>query len=202
MNIYLDSSDINQVKKFLPIIDGITTNPLILEREGGDVFELAELIFPRPISIEVCGDMKKEALKYHKVPNAVIKVPLLSPDGSDNINLIRGLSDLVKINCTALFTTSQAVIAERAGAKYVSIFAGRIDDEGGDYIQIIDECMRLLTSAELIAGSIRTVGMALDCLKLADIVTIPPNILNKMVTHQNSLRTVRDFEEANSRLSK
>lgn len=204
MKIFLDTSNIDFIKHWLPVIDGVTTNPAILEREGGNLIDLSNLINPKPISIEVCGDMEKEVKSWSKINNAVIKIPLINPDGKDNLLLIYKLaSEGIKINCTALFNVSQCLLSERAGAKYVSLFAGRIDDEGGNFPQVIRECKQYLKSAELIVGSIRTVGMVLDSFNAgADIVTIPTNILEKMVTHQNSIRTVREFEDAHTRLSK
>ena len=191
-----------EVFEWIHVIDGVTTNPGILEKQGGNLFELAEMINPKPISIEACGDFVTEAKYWHNlIPNAVIKIPLLKPDGNNNIRVMRDLiEEGIKINCTALFSLSQVILAEKAGADYVSLFAGRIDDEGGDSKSIINDCMDYLTTSELIVGSIRTVGNVLDSIR-ADIITIPPPILNKMVTHCRSLETVKEFEDAHNRIS-
>jgi transaldolase len=209
MKIFLDSADINQVKKWLPVISGVTTNPSILEKDKGDVIKISKLISPMPISVEACGDFETDAYYWSgMIPNSNIKIPLLGIDGSSNIGLIKRLSDAgIPINCTALFSLSQIILAQKAGAKYVSLFAGRVDDEGGDSYSIIRDSMNYLEGilgehrAELIVGSIRTVGNVLDAIRAgADIVTIPPPILEKMMSHEYSLKTVRQFEEAYGRI--
>ncbi len=206
MKIFLDSSKIEEVEKWDSVIEGVTTNPTILKKDGGcDIKALCERVAPRPVSIEACGNILDDALEYKKIPNAVVKVPLLTPGGKDNLGLIKFLvsEEKVKVNCTALFNLSQVVLATMAGAQYVSIFLGRIDDEGMDYSAIIADCSDFLVEydTELIVGSIRTVGNALDAIRAgADIVTIPPNILEKMVMHRFSLDTVRMFEEDGRKL--
>jgi len=101
---------------------------------------------------------------------------------------------------------SQVILATQLGVRYVSVFAGRIDDEGGDYKKVISDCVDFLDddeTTELIVGSVRTVGNVLDSFRAkAHIVTITPPILEKMLKHENSLRTVREFEEAHRKLSK
>ena len=209
MRIFLDSSNREKVQKWLPVIAGITTNPSILKREGGDIKELADLIFPFPISVEAGGDFVTDARKYAKIPNVVVKVPLLATSGGDNIKIIRQLIDEgIAINCTALMSLSQVIIATQLGVRFVSIFAGRIDDEGGDYFRIIRDCVEFLDDdpgggTELIVGSMRTVGNVLDAIRAkAHIVTVTPPILEKMIMHRYSLETVRKFEEDYRNLSK
>jgi len=208
MRIFLDSGNVQEVNKWRPVISGITTNPLILEKDGGDIYELAKAIAPDPICIEACGDYVTDADTWTRdIRNAVIKIPLLRPDGSDNINLISALVKRgIVINCTALMSLSQVILAERTGARYVSLFAGRIDDEGGDYYSVIAKAVKYLddqvVNTELIVGSVRTVGNVLDAIEAGThIVTIPPAILEKMVKHEYSLKTVRQFEDAYTRIS-
>jgi len=100
-----------------------------------------------------------------------------------------------------MLSLSQIILASKAGAKYVSLFAGRIDDEGGDYKEVVKDCITYLDTnffdkgCELIVGSLRTVGNVLDCIKVgAHIVTVPPPILQKMITHQYSIFTSIQFE--------
>ncbi len=211
MKIFLDSADISQVKRWLPVISGVTTNPSILEKDKGDLIEIAKLISPMPLSVEACEDFSEDAHYWSgMIHNAVIKIPLLGVDGSNNIPLIQKLSGLgVLVNCTALFSLSQIILAEKAGAKYVSLFAGRVDDEGGNFYSMIEDSMKYLKStsrehrAELIVGSIRTVGNVLEATRAgADIITIPPPILAKMANHEYSLKTVREFESAYGRILK
>lgn len=208
MKLFLDSSKIEEVKRWLPVISGVTTNPAILKREGGDIKELAAIINPLPISVEACGDFLTDAQYYAgMIPNVVVKVPLITTSGGSNIDVIYELINKgIEVNCTALMSLSQVILAAQLGVRYVSVFAGRIDDEGGDYKKVISDCVDFLDddeTTELIVGSVRTVGNVLDSFRAkAHIVTITPPILEKMLKHENSLRTVREFEEAHRKLSK
>jgi len=100
---------------------------------------------------------------------------------------------------------AQVILAAKAGARYVSLFAGRVEDEGGDSSQMIADCVDFLNNeelaTELIVGSIRTVGNVLDAVRAgAHIITIPPPILEKMLLHRYSLETVQQFEKAHGQL--
>ncbi len=202
MKIFLDSSKVSEAEKWMSVIDGATTNPSILLKEGTkDIYEFCKMMNPKPVSIEVCGDFLYKARKYNKeVPNAVIKIPLLTTDGGNNLKIISQLSrEGIFINCTALLSLSQVILATKTGARYVSLFAGRVEDEGGDSPDMIADCVDFLkeedTETELIVGSIRTVGNVLDAVRAgAHIVTIPPDILGKMLMHRYSLDTVKQFE--------
>lgn len=207
MKIFLDSSKTEEAKRWTPVIEGATTNPSILLRDGSDIYEFATVMDPKPVSIEACGDFVTDARHYSRnVPNAVIKIPLLKPDGKDNLDIIFGLSqEGLKINCTTLMSLSQVVLATKAGARYVSLFAGRVEDEGGDSMGMIADCVGFLDGeyceTELIVGSIRTIGNVLDAVKVgAHIITVPPAILEKMLMHRYSLDTVRQFEDAHNKL--
>ncbi|GAH03321.1 unnamed protein product, partial [marine sediment metagenome] len=150
-----------------------------------------------------------DALGYAgMIPNVVVKIPLITTSGSPNIEVIDTLvKEGIDINCTALMSVSQVILATQLGVRYVSIFAGRIDDEGGDYYRVIRDCVDFLDDddggTELIVGSIRTIGNVLDAVRArAHIVTVTPAILDKMVMHRYSLETVRQFEEASKSLPK
>lgn len=209
MKIFLDSSKIEEAKKWSPIIDGATTNPSILLKDGGDIHEFCRYMDPKPVSIEACGDFQYDARKYsQEIPNAVIKVPLLNTEGGDNLWIIKTLSEEgIQVNCTALMSMSQVILATKAGARYASLFLGRIDDEGGYYQQAISDSVRWLRGweyeTELIVGSVRSVGQVLDAVNAgAHIITIPPLILGKMVLHRFSLETVRQFETDHQAMAK
>ena len=211
MRLFLDSSKLSEVEKWSSVIDGVTTNPSILLKDGGcDIVKLAKSLDPKPVSIEATGDFVTEAKQYAKLAsNIVIKIPLLSHiRGQDNMKLIKQLSDGgIKINCTALMSLSQVVLATKCGARYVSLFAGRIEDEGGCSSSVIEDCMKFIQYEgfrgekknawypELIVGSIRTVGNVMDAVNAgASILTITPDVLSKMLMHRYSLETVQDFE--------
>ena len=146
MKIFLDSSKISEAKRWSTVIEGATTNPTILLKDGSNIYEFARIMAPKPVSVEACGNFLTDALKYStEIPNAVIKVPLLKPDGGNNMDIIRQLSDEgISINCTALMSLSQVILATKCGARYVSLFAGRVDDEGGNSTSMIEDCVSFL----------------------------------------------------------
>ena len=206
--LYLDTSNLDQIKSWSPVISGVTTNPSILKNEGGDLVEICKYMSNRHVSVESGRDFLSEAKELYKWlsphnPNIAIKVPFLDTEGTPNIHIIRALTDSgISVNCTAMLSLSQIILASKAGAKYVSLFAGRIDDEGGNYKQVIKDCIQYLDSnyfdkgCELIVGSVRTVGNVLDSVNAgAHIVTITPAVLQKMVTHKYSLFTSNQFED-------
>ena len=209
MKLYLDSSKPEEVKRWLPVIDGVTTNPSILLKEGGSIEEVLKLVSSKPVSIEACGDFITDARKYSLLAsNVVIKVPLLRPGKGDNLQLIADLvKSGIKINCTALFSLPQVILASKVGAQYVSLFIGRIDDEGNDVYSAIKECTKYLryerVPSQLILGSIRTVSHVVMASSLGvDIVTVSPSILGKMLEHKFSRATVEQFESDSKKISR
>lgn len=205
MEFFLDSGSKAEYEKWKSVVVGVTTNPSIVLKDGCDIKSFCKLVAPKVVSVEASGDFEAEALKYAaSISNAVIKVPLLRPDGGHNLAIIEKLeSQDIKVNCTALFSMAQVMLGARSGASYLSIFAGRIDDEGGEWLTIVNDCVQWLLKekimSEIIVGSIRTVGQVLNCANLEfppGYVTVPPAILEKMVTHSYSLETVRQFESA------
>ena len=212
MNFLLDSGSKSEYQKWRSVVSGVTTNPSIVLRDGctniEGLKELCELVHPDKVSIEISFtdiDAEKMARQYSDmIPNVVIKVPLLHPLGGNNLDIISSLeADNIPVNCTALFNLSQVIMGAKSGASYLSVFAGRIDDEGGEWIDVVNDCSRWVLneglSCKLIVGSLRTVGQVLDCANMEfspDYVTVPPSILEKMCSHHYSLETVRQFEEA------
>jgi len=209
MKIFLDTAKADEIRKWKSVISGVTTNPTILLKDGGSINDLYREVGELPISLEACGDFRTDAIRYScELPGCNIKIPLLKPEGGNNLDLIAELTDSnIDINCTALFSLSQVILATKAGARYVSLFYGRIADEGGSPGSIISDCIEFLltedTDTELIVGNVRGVADVLDStVNGADIVTIPPAILEKMVKHSYSLDTVRMFERDNAALVK
>ncbi len=212
--IFLDTSNMDQIRRWRHIIEGVTTNPSILKKEGRDLFGICEIMGPNPVSVEAGGDLRCEAKKLwdwlSSETTLAIKIPFLKPNGEDNLQVICDLvRDGLVINCTAIMSLSQVVLATKAGARYVSIFAGRIDDEGGEFSRVVEESQNYIEtqglntlfrgeefpSCELIVGSLRSVGMVLDCIRVdADIVTVSPEILFKMTQHARGRETSEQFE--------
>ena len=205
--IFLDSSNSDLMKHWKSVISGVTTNPSILKKEGGDLEEICRYMANKHVSVESGGDLLQQAEHLWNWlsplnPALTIKIPFLDTEGHHNLNIVSTLSEKgIPVNCTAMLSLSQIILASKAGAKYVSLFAGRIDDEGGDYKEVVKDCVTYLDNnffdkgCELIVGSVRTVGNVLDCIKVgAHIITVPPPVLQKMITHQYSIFTSNQFE--------
>lgn len=223
MQIYLDSADRKEIEKWSAqgIVDGVTTNPSILFKDG--VFDLedgarslARLLGDRPLSVEVTSDDPAEMLVQGRAiarcaPNIVVKIPVTNARGESCLGVINALSkDAIAVNTTAILSFNQALLAAKAGAAYVSIFAGRIADEGNDPCVVIRNTRAWLDeweyTAKIIVGSIRTVmDIQSAALAGAHIITIPPQFLPKMVDHRYTRETVlqfnRDAERALAQMS-
>ena len=195
------------MKHWKSVISGVTTNPSILKKEGGDLEEICRYMANKHVSVESGGDLLQQAeVLWNWLspmnPALTVKIPFLDINGDHNLDIISELTEKgIPVNCTAMLSLSQIILASKAGAKYVSLFAGRIDDEGGDYKEVVKDCVTYLDNnffdkgCELIVGSVRTVGNVLDCIKVgAHIITVPPPVLQKMITHQYSIFTSNQFE--------
>ena len=197
MKLFLDTADTDAIKENFStnLIDGITTNPTLIRKSGRDpedVYqELIELGVP-DISMEVVGDyttMYEEGLRLARKfgkDQATIKVPC-TPDG---LKVCKELSrELINVNVTLIFSPAQAILSAKAGAKYVSPFAGRLDDNSFSGIELVENISDIYTiqgikKTEILAASIRDVKTVSDSFAAgADIVTLPPSVFKKMYNH-------------------
>jgi transaldolase len=213
MKIFLDTADRAAIERWLAsgIVDGVTTNPSIMRQEGvRDIEEgakaLARLIGARPLSVEVTtndlGTMLDQARTFATwAPNIVVKIPVINEAGEPCLEVIHRLeTEGVRVNTTAILSLGQFVLAAKAGATYLSIFAGRISDEGGDAGAVIETARTWLRRwndrAQVIVGSLRQVlDLNLAARTGADILTIPPPLLARWLEHRYSRETVRQFIE-------
>ena len=195
MKIFIDTANVNEIKEAATwgILDGVTTNPSLIAKEGRDLKEVIEeicSIVDGPISAEVisleCDKMVEEALelvKLHK--NIVIKIPMCI----EGLKAVKILTEKnIKTNVTIIFSSQQALLAAKAGATYVSPFVGRLDDIGMVGTNLIDEVSAIFKNhsikTEIIAASIRNPIHASECaIAGADIATIPFNVLKQMAKH-------------------
>ena len=200
MKIFVDTADLDEIKELASwgIIDGVTTNPTLVAKTGKTFNEIIEEIFKivdGPISLEVVSekadDMVKEAKqlvnkvnqKYRK--NVAIKIPM-TPEG---LKAVKKLSrEGIKTNVTLVFSANQALLAAKAGATFVSPFIGRLDDIGQEGMQIIEEIMEIFCNYDIetkvIVASIRHPIHVIQAARIgADIATVPPQIIRKMVKH-------------------
>jgi transaldolase len=213
VQIFLDSADYKEIEKWLRqgVVDGLTTNPSIMLKDK--VYDLEEgarslcsLLSPRPVSVEVTTDDPKEMLHQARTfacwaENVVVKIPVVNAGGESCLGVINALSrEGIAVNTTAILSFNQAILAAKAGATYVSIFAGRIADEGNDPGVVVRNVRTWLTewgsSSRIIVGSIRTVmDIQNAALAGAHIITIPPQFLPKMIDHKYTRETVKQFNQ-------
>lgn len=211
MQVFIDSADQKQIAHWLEqgVVDGVTTNPSIMFKDGVAEIEegvrrLAAMLGDLPLSVEVTTNdratMLEEARQFASwARNIVVKVPVINEYGESCLGVIHRLSqEGIAINSTAILSFNQAILAAKAGATYVSIFAGRVADEGNDPAVVIHNVRRWLDdwglSTRIIVGSIRTVmDIQNAALAGAHIITIPPQFLPKMVDHRYTRETVRQF---------
>jgi transaldolase len=200
MKLFIDTADLQEIKEIASwgILDGVTTNPTLLAKSGRSLQEVIDDIFELvdgPISLEVisekANDMVKEAKsivskipqKYRK--NVAIKIPMTS----EGLQAVRTLSkEGIQTNVTLIFSANQALLAAKAGASFVSPFIGRLDDNGQEGMQVIEEIMDIFCNydiqTEVIVASIRHPIHVIEAARLgADIATVPPNVLRKMIKH-------------------
>ncbi|MCK5057534.1 MAG: fructose-6-phosphate aldolase [Candidatus Aminicenantes bacterium] len=195
MKIFLDTANLEELKTGVAygVIDGATTNPSLIAKENRGflplIKEVLEIV-PGPVSVEVtatsAGEMVEEAKKYAEISkNVVIKVPI----NLEGLKVVKTLSDLeIKTNVTLIFSSSQALLAAKAGATYVSPFVGRIDDISGDGMELVEQIVRIYENysipTEIIVASVRHPLHFVQAAMIgADIATIPFSTLTKLLNH-------------------
>ena len=195
MKIFLDTANIESIKKFndMGLLDGITTNPSLLSKEGGNPKDgMAEItkIIKGDVSLEVVSTdyagMIEEGRKLREYgENVVVKVPI-TPDG---LKACKSLSsEGTPVNVTLVFSPNQALLAAKSGAKYVSPFIGRLDDIGQNGMHLIKEIKEIFSNynlgTEILVASVRHPIHVVEAAKIgADVVTLPPAVLDKMLHH-------------------
>lgn len=195
MKLFMDGSDIEKIRKFseLGLIDGVTTNPSIILKSGKNMIEviseLASLV-SGSVSAEVSAldsnKMVEEGVKLSQIAkNVTVKLPI-TWDGLAACNSLskKGIS----VNMTLCFSASQAILAAKAGAEYVSPFIGRLDDLNLEGIDLISDIKLIYSNykfpTKILAASIRTINHVKQCALLgADVATIPIDVFEKLVKH-------------------
>ena len=196
MKIFLDTADTDAIEKHYAtgIIDGITTNPTLIRKSGRDPEDVYQELIDygiNDISMEVVGDygtMFEEGTRLSRKfgKACTVKVPC-TPDG---LKVCRELSrDLVNVNVTLIFSAAQAILAAKSGAKYVSPFVGRVDDNSFVGMELIESISDIYTiqsvnKTEILSASIRDVKSVSDSFASgAHVVTMPPTVFEKMYNH-------------------
>ncbi|MFH1379216.1 MAG: transaldolase family protein [bacterium] len=217
MGIFIDTGKVEEVKKYMDmgIIRGATCNPTILLKDGVTggqkgikmrTIEMAGILRPYPLSVEVTTNDPKEMISEAKeyaqwADNINVKITIHGPQGeTENLAVIHELAvkDHIQINATAMMSAQQCLLAAMAGATYVSIFGGRVNNMGYNACDEIRKLRNVLDlqklPAQIIVGSTREVLNVIEWLDAgADIVTVMPDILKQMIVHPYSKETVQMF---------
>ena len=217
MPIFLDTGNLDEIKKFhrMGILRGVTTNPTILLKDGivgginaikSRTIDIANLMEPYPVSVEVTSNNREEMLSQATefaswAENICVKITIHGPEGElDNLEVIHELENEhnVRINVTAMMSAQQCLLAALAGATYVSIFGGRVNNMGYNVIGEISKLRKLLDDfglkAKIIVGSTREILNVVEWLHAgAHIVTVVPKLLEGMIVHPYSKETVKMF---------
>jgi transaldolase len=215
--IFLDTGNLKEIEKYLKmgIIRGVTTNPTIMLKDGvtGGMpgvkqrgIEIARLIAPLPLSLEVTTNDAQKMLEQAKElaslsPNVNVKITLHGPNGElHNLEVIHVLEETcnIRINVTAMMSAQQCFVAALAGASYVSLFGGRVNNMGYNSCMEITKLRQLLDrfslKSQIIIGSTREVLNIVEWLSAgAHIVTATPNLLEGMIVHPYTKETVQMF---------
>lgn len=215
MKFFIDTANLSQIKEAqdLGILDGVTTNPSLMAKEGISGKEaimnhyktICEIV-DGDISAEVLGTTYDEMIQEGEElaaihPNIVVKIPMIK----DGIKALKYFSNKgIKTNCTLIFSAGQALLAAKAGANYVSPFLGRLDDISVDGMNLIEEIRLIfdnyLFDTEILAASIRSPMHIINCAKVgADVVTSPLasilNLLNHPLTDKGLEQFVADAKK-------
>ena len=215
MKFFIDTANLAQIKEAqdLGILDGVTTNPSLMAKEGISGKE-AILNHYKTICEIVDGDISAEVLSttYEEMikegdelaaihPNIVVKIPMIK----DGIKALKYFSNKgIKTNCTLIFSAGQALLAAKAGANYVSPFLGRLDDISVDGMNLIEEIRIIFDNymfdTEILAASIRSPMHIINCAKIgADVITSPLdsilNLLNHPLTDKGLAQFVADAKK-------
>ena len=205
MKIFMDTANVDEIAEFVDwgVVYGVTTNPSLIAKSGRTqaevIPEIAKLV-AGPVSAEIistdCDGMVAEARKLVKIAdNIVVKIPCIA----EGLKAVKILSaEGIKTNVTLVFSMSQALLAARAGATYVSPFVGRLDDIGEDGVQLVENIVKVFKlygiETQVIAASIRNLEhvdkvMLTGC----QIATIPTKVLSQMIKHQLTDKGLAQF---------
>jgi len=214
MKIFIDSADLTEIKDAaaMGVIDGVTTNPSLVAKTGKSldrvIREIVEVV-DGPISAEVTatdfdGILRegKELAAIH--PNVIVKVPLIA----DGIRAVKAFSsEGIRTNVTLCFSAPQGLLAAKAGATYISPFVGRIDDIGGDGLELVAQLVSIYNNygyeTEVLAASIRHPVHIVRCAQIgADVATLPYKVILQLLEHPLTDRGLAKFLEDAKKIPK
>ena len=196
MKFFIDTASLDEIREAhdMGVLDGVTTNPSLMRKEGAEDFrehiaKICDLV-DGDVSAEIVSttydEMIEEAREVATIAdNVVVKVPLIL----DGIKTIKTLSDEgIRTNCTLCFSPTQAMIAAKAGATYISPFIGRLDDISSNGLELIRQIVRIYDTygyeTEVLAASIRHPMHVVECAEMgADVATMPLDVIKKLLKH-------------------
>ncbi len=195
MKFFLDTANVDRIRYFaeMGLVDGVTTNPTLIAKEGRNfedvVVEIAEIV-DGPVSAEVisteASGMVEEAVKLSGLHrNVVIKIPM-TPEGIKATSILSRKG--IKVNMTLIFSPAQALLAAKAGARFVSPFVGRLDDISHIGMELVETIREIFDNyafeCEIIVASIRHPLHVVEAARMGvDIATIPPDVMDKLFKH-------------------
>jgi transaldolase len=195
MKFFLDTANLNEIREVASwgILDGVTTNPSLVAKENmpfKDLIKAIGEVVSGPISVECISgtapEIVKEARELAKLAsNIAVKIPI-AIEGLKAIKVLSG--EGIMVNTTLIFSASQAILAAKAGAKFVSPFIGRLDDVSQEGMELVEEIVTIFENyhvdTEVIVASIRHPRHVVDAALIgADIATIPFSVMDKLVKH-------------------
>ena len=205
MKFFIDTANINEIKEAhsMGMVDGVTTNPSLIAKEGGDFKEIIQeicAVVDGPISAEVISldaeGMLKEARDLAGIhANIVVKIPMTV----DGLKATRQLTqEEIKTNVTLVFSPLQALMAAKAGATFVSPFVGRLDDLSQEGLLLVEQIVEIYSNyafdTEIIVASVRNPLHVLDSALIgAEIATIPFDVLAKLAAHPLTDKGIKAF---------
>ncbi len=216
MKFFVDTADLDEIREAndMGVLDGVTTNPSLMKKAGGvdfheHIYQICEIV-DGDVSAEVTATdfdgIMEQAHTLAKIhDNVVVKVPLIL-EGIKAIKALR--AEGIRVNCTLCFSPTQALIAAKAGAAYISPFMGRVDDIASDGLELVRQIVQIYHNygfeTEVLAASIRHPMHVVECAMMgADVATMPFKVIKQLLNHpltdiglENFLADWKDFERA------
>ncbi|NSW55420.1 MAG: fructose-6-phosphate aldolase [Armatimonadetes bacterium] len=205
MKFFLDTANVDEIRKGMDwgCVDGVTTNPSLVAKEGRNFEEVVKEIVslvPGPVSAEVVSVTAPEMLEEARrlaawAPNIVVKIPLI-PEGIKAVKVLS--AEGIHTNVTLCFSPNQAILAAKAGASYISPFVGRLDDAGNEGMKIVAEIKQIYENygfeTEIIVASVRSPMTVTEAALIgADIATVPFKVMEQMFKHPLTDRGLESF---------
>jgi transaldolase len=207
MKFFIDTANLNEIREAmdLGLIDGVTTNPSLIAKEGDVDFKrhietICEIVKGAPVSAEVTAleadQMLREGRDYARIaPNVVVKCPL-TRDGLKATRILD--SEGIKVNVTLCFSSAQAILAAKAGASYISPFLGRLDDIGQNGMELLAEIIEIYDNyawkTEVLAASMRHPIHVVEAARLgADVATLPFKVIEQLIKHPLTDKGLEQF---------